>query len=74
MVDGKNIRMVQSRGCLRFLLKAPQPVRIARNKRGQDLDGDFAPQRRIAGAIDLTHPSCAQEANNVISIQFRAWG
>jgi hypothetical protein len=72
-VNGKNAGMVQGRGRLRFLLKTPQPIGISGNKGWQDLDRHFSFQYRVASAIDLAHPACAQQAENFIAIQFRAW-
>ena len=61
--------MVQSRGGLRLLLKAPETVGILRHKERQDLDRDFPLQNRIAGAIHLAHSASTQEAENFIAIQ-----
>ena len=66
--------MVEGRSRLRFLLKSPQLVRITRDKGRQDLDRDFPPQRRVAGAIDLAHSARTQQAENFIAIQLRARG
>ena len=66
--------MVQGSGRLRLLLKAVQPVRIARHKGWQDFDRDFAPQSRIAGAIYFAHSAGAQQADNFVSIQLRTRG
>ncbi len=37
-MNGKNVGMVQGRGCLRLLLKSAQPVGILGNVRREDLD------------------------------------
>ncbi len=66
--------MVESRGRLRFLLKASQPVSVLRDESWQDLDRYLALQGRIAGAIDLAHSARTQEAENFIVIQLRACG
>jgi hypothetical protein len=66
--------MVESRGGLRFLLEAMEPVGIPRNKRRQNLDRYFALQRRVAGAVHFAHSACAQQAEHFIAIQFRACG
>src|SRR5213082_2466210 len=52
IVDGQHIRMIQAARCTRFLLKAAQPVRIARIRRRKDFYGDLATQPRISCTID----------------------
>ena len=54
--------MIERREDLCFALEARQPVRILREPVGQDLQGDLAAELRIAGAIDLAHPSAADGA------------
>ena len=72
LIYGEDVGMVE-RGCgLGLLLEASQPVGIPGNIRRQDLDRDFALQGRIAGAVDLAHSACTQQAENFIAIEFRA--
>ena len=52
-------RRFSSQGRLSAALESSDEVRIAREKLRQDLDGDVAPELRIAGAIHLTHPAGA---------------
>src|ERR1700733_5482843 len=73
-VNRKDVWMVQSCGRLCLLLKAPQPVGIFRHKRWKNLDGNVSLQNWVSGAINLAHPSGAQQAQNLVAIDFRAWG
>jgi hypothetical protein len=66
--------MVQSRGRLCLLLKAPQPVGVLRNKGWKNLNRHVSLQNRVAGAINLAHPTRAQQAQNFIAINVRACG
>src|SRR5579872_3115724 len=58
--------MTQSRCRHSFLLEASQPLRIKRNKTGQDLNSYFSPQPRVAGSIDLAHAACSQQGLNLV--------
>jgi hypothetical protein len=73
-VDGENVGVVESRGCLRLLLEAREPIRITRDKRWQYLDRHFALQRGVTSAIDLSHPAGSEQGENFIAVEFRACG
>src|SRR5262245_18793508 len=49
--------MIEGPDRLCFPVEALEPLRIRAGALGQDLDGDFAAETRIVGAIDLAHPS-----------------
>ena len=63
--DGPNVWMIQGRQDPRFALEARHPIWIEGECRGQDLEGHVARERRVAGAIDLTHGSSPQGLNNL---------
>ena len=42
LVDGDEMRMVERRGGARLLDEARQPIRVADERFGQDLEGDLA--------------------------------
>src|ERR1700753_2814772 len=50
VINGKNVGVIQRCDGLRFLLEAPQTLRIFRERLWQNLDRYFAPEPRIAGA------------------------
>ena len=64
--------MVQRGEELRFALEAGQPIGIAGEEVGQDLERDVAPEPRVAGAKHLSHSPGAELADDLISAQFRA--
>jgi hypothetical protein len=72
-VDGENVGMVEGRSGLGFLLEPLQPVGVAGDERRQDFDCDFTLQGRVAGSIDLAHSACAEQGENFVAVEFRAW-
>ena len=47
--------MVERREKLRFPLEPSQSFDVARERFGQNFDGDIAIEFRVTGAVDLTH-------------------
>jgi len=62
----ENIRVVQGGGGQCLLLEAAEAVWIERNRGRQHLDGDFALEPGIAGAIHLAHASGPERADDFI--------
>jgi hypothetical protein len=58
-VDGGHVRVVQRGEELGLPLEAGQPLRVAGELHGEDLDGHLAPQLRILGRPDDAHPPLA---------------
>ncbi len=54
--------MIQRREELRLALEARQPIGIAGEEVGQDLERDVAPEPRVAGAKHLSHAAGANGA------------
>ena len=73
-VDRRNIRMIQRGEHFGFALEACDPIRIGRDRRRQNLDGDIALQLGIRRAIDLAHPACANWHGDFIDAEARAGG
>ena len=71
VVDRDDVRMVERRGRARLLLEALLAVRVGRELRRQHLDGDLAPQTRVARPVHLSHASGARGARG--SRRARAW-
>ena len=60
-------RMIERREELRFLLEAPQAVRITRQRPGwQNFQRDVATELRVAGAIDFAHPASAENSQDFV--------
>ena len=64
--DGEDVGMVEGGHRLRFDLEAPQAVGVRGHGRGEHLEGDIAPEAVIAGAVDLSHASGAEETRDFI--------
>jgi hypothetical protein len=73
VVHRKDVRTVQRRGRVSFLLESAEAIGIGRERRGQHLDRDVAPKARIAGAIHLAHAARADLAGNLIHPETSAW-
>ena len=71
-VNGGDVGMVQRGEELRFALEAGQPIGIAGEEVGQDLERDVAPEPRVAGAKHLAHAPGAELADDLVRAQFRA--
>jgi len=67
--DRDQVRVVEGAHGFRFLLEAPQPIGIGGGVRGQDLDGDLAPEPVVARAVDLPHPARAQGSQDFVRSQ-----
>ena len=55
-----------------FALESQDRIPVSGDARRQDLDRDVAAEARIAGAIHLSHPSCAEERDDLVSADTRA--
>src|SRR5260221_4180799 len=69
VVDGEHVRMVEYACRARLLLEAAQGRGIAGEARGQNLDGDLAPDARVARAVDLAHAARAEESENFVGAE-----
>ena len=66
--------MIERGGRVRLALEAPEPLGIGRQRRGQHLDRDVAPEPRVAGAIDLAHSTRAERRDDLVGTQARSGG
>ena len=66
IVYRQDVGMRQRSDGVRLALEARDPIRIGRKRRGEDLDGDLPPQLRVAGAIHLAHPACAERRQDLV--------
>ena len=69
VVHREDVRMIQRRSGSRFLLEALKPAGIGRGVRGKNLDRDVAPEARVAAAIDLAHPSRAEQRKDFVGTE-----
>src|SRR2546421_4860372 len=57
VVDGQNIRVIQSRGGSGFLPEAPHALSVVGKGNGQKLQGDLTSESRVLSQINISHPS-----------------
>ena len=67
--DNEQIRMVERSSGASLLLEAAQAIGIIRQRLRQDLDGHFAADARIAGAVDLTHAAGAEGGDDLVGTE-----
>ena len=65
LMDGQDVGVVQRGRGTGLALEAVQPIRIARERSGEHLDGDLAAEARVASAVDLAHAACAERRHNL---------
>jgi hypothetical protein len=71
-MDMSNVRMIERCERPRFACEPGDPVGIAGEGVGKDLQGNVAVQRGVAGAIHLAHPARANGAKDLIRAETRA--
>ena len=60
-VDGADVRVIQRGEHPRLALEARAPLGIRRERRRQDFDRHLAPKRLVVRAVDLAHPTNAEQ-------------
>ena len=61
-----DVWVIQRSEDARFPCEADQAFRVGNERRGQDLDGDVAPELGIPRAIDLAHTACAERLKDFV--------
>ena len=69
VVDGEHVRVIERAYGLRFLLEAAQALRVGRCRLGEDLDGDFSPEPRVPGAVDLAHAAGPERPADLVGAE-----
>jgi hypothetical protein len=64
-VNGADVLMIQRGEEVRFTFESREPIGVARKSLGQDLDGDVAAERGIAGTLDLAHATRPEAASDL---------
>jgi hypothetical protein len=70
--DSEDLRVIQGGDGTGLLLETAQSLGIAGLIRGQDLEGDVAPEPRIAGPENLAHPPCVDRSKDAIRTEAHA--
>ena len=66
--------MIERREHLRLARESRQPIRVAREQLGQDLERDVAIEFRVARAIDLAHAALPKPVEDLVSADSAARG
>ena len=66
VVHRKDVRVAEGRGGARLGLESTETVRVRRELAGEHLDGDIAPETRIAAAVHFTHSARAEQADDLV--------
>jgi hypothetical protein len=69
-----DMRMVERGERFRFALEPHQPIGVAGNRFGKDLESDFAIEDRIADAIHLAHAAGANQRDDLVDANAGARG
>jgi hypothetical protein len=72
VVEGADMRMIQSRDAAGFPFEALAQLTRRRHVRGKHLDGHGAIEPRIASAVDLSHAARAEQCDDFIGAESRA--
>ena len=72
LVDRDDVRVIQGRSGTRLPLEAVQALRVRRNLGRQHLQGDLAPEPRVPRPVHLSHPACANLAQDFVRPQTRS--
>ena len=73
LVHVADVRVIERRRCLGLAQQVPAGVVVIAAVRREELDGDVALERQVAGQIDIAHPAASEQADNAVVTQFRAW-
>ena len=65
-VDGGDVRVVESRRGTGLSFEAPELIGVARRCLMENLDRDLAAEASVAGPVDLSHPPCTDQVENLV--------
>src|SRR5688572_21500199 len=72
VVEGDEVRVVESADRTRFLLEAAQPLVVADERGRQHFDRDVAAEAAVDSAVDNTHAAGADSALDLVRADARA--
>ncbi len=74
VVDREDVRMVERRDRARLAVEPMEAVGVVRRRVGQQLQGDLAPQTRVAGAVDLAHAALSERSEDLVGAELFSGG
>lgn len=72
VVDSENVGMIERAGRPGFLFEPPQPVQIAAEVGGQNLDRNLAAEPRVLRPVHFTHATRTNAGQNFIRAELGA--
>ena len=66
VVDGDDIRMIESGDGAGLLLEAAEAIGVVGERRGKSFEGNVAEEASVACAVDLTHAAGANEGDDFV--------
>jgi len=72
-IDRGNMRMVQRRQDLRFLVETCKPFGIGREEVRQDFERDVTMELRVTRAINLAHAARTEQRDDLVRTKDSAW-
>jgi hypothetical protein len=66
VVDGDDVRMIESGSRARFLLEAAQAIYIFRGRGTNQFEGDVTTEPLVPGTINLTHTAGADLLQHLV--------
>ena len=72
VVDRDDVGMVERGGRARLLFESLQALRVVREVGGKDLDRHVAPEARVIGPVDLSHPARAERREDLVGAEARS--
>src|SRR5262245_9094030 len=61
LINGEDVRVVESRSGARFLLKSQRSLAILSESLWQQFERDLAPEPRVLGQVNLSHSARAEK-------------
>ena len=66
--------MVERRDRARLAVEPMEAVGVVRRRVGEQLQGDLAPQARVAGAVDLAHAALSERSEDLVGAELFSGG
>lgn len=72
-MDDDDIGVIERSGGPHFPFKAAEPIAVGGEGSRQNLDGYFAAETGIAGAVDFSHLARAEQRDDFIGAEHGTW-
>ena len=72
LVDGADVRVIEDRGRTRLMGEPLPGLGVVNELRGQELEGDGAPELEVVRFVDDTHPAASDLADDAVLLRDHA--